>query len=119
MITAKPRQSITRSGDVTQSALPKIERLTKMFRYLDALRDSGVTNMFGAPPYLEEAFNIPKRGTAITIVAAWMKSFEGLDRDSDPRIRAEAALNNEQMLRDYNKAIVNMRAELKARKGET
>lgn len=42
--------------------------------YLDNLRESGVTNMFGAYPYLVNEFNI-KRGHARQILLYWMKSF--------------------------------------------
>ena len=47
--------------------------------YLNALRDSGVTNMFGAAPYLQREFGLDKR-EAREILANWMKSFsENLD----------------------------------------
>ena len=42
--------------------------------YLDQLRDSGVTNMFGAGQYLEEEFNL-ERSEAKSILLEWMKSF--------------------------------------------
>tara|TARA_B100001250_G_scaffold12871_3_gene11232 strand:+ start:347 stop:514 length:168 start_codon:yes stop_codon:yes gene_type:complete len=45
------------------------------FNYLVELRDSGVTNMFGAGPYLEEEFGLPQR-EAKDILMAWMKSFK-------------------------------------------
>lgn len=45
------------------------------FEYLNTLRESGVTNMFGASPYLQEAFDISKN-EAKAILSAWMKSFE-------------------------------------------
>ena len=43
--------------------------------YLNALRDSGVTNMFGAGPYLERDFGISHQ-KAMDILLEWMKSFE-------------------------------------------
>ena len=43
------------------------------FEYLNTLRESGVTNMFGASPYLQEAFDISK-SEAKTILALWMNS---------------------------------------------
>ena len=47
--------------------------------FLNALRDSGVTNMFGAAPYLQREFGLDKR-EAREILANWMKSFsENLD----------------------------------------
>jgi hypothetical protein len=45
------------------------------FEYLNTLRESGVTNMFGAALYLQEAFDISK-SEAKTILALWMKSFK-------------------------------------------
>ena len=45
-----------------------------LFEYLNALRDSGVTNMFGAGPYLQEAFGL-SRYEAKDVVLAWMQTF--------------------------------------------
>lgn len=42
--------------------------------YLDDLRESGVTNMFGASPYLKEAFHL-KEPVAVEILSYWMKTF--------------------------------------------
>ena len=51
----------------------------RMFTYLSDLRDSGVTNMFGAAPYLANEFGLDKR-SAREILAKWMKSFgESID----------------------------------------
>ena len=48
------------------------------FSYLNDLRDSGQTNMFGAGEYLERDFNLDKR-EAREILAKWMRSFDELD----------------------------------------
>ena len=46
------------------------------FVFLDALRESGETNMYGAAPYLEDEYDLDhKEASAITV--AWMKSFDG------------------------------------------
>ena len=45
------------------------------FDFLDELRESGVTNMFGASPYLVEEFGID-RGTAQRILIEWMRTFD-------------------------------------------
>jgi len=45
------------------------------FAYLVELRDSGVTNMYGAPKYLMAEYGLDK-ATAIKITTLWMKSFE-------------------------------------------
>jgi hypothetical protein len=52
-----------------------MEKYFEEFEYLNTLRESGVTNMFGASPYLQQAFDISKN-EAKTILALWMKSFE-------------------------------------------
>lgn len=46
----------------------------KYFGFLDDLRESGVTNMFGATPYLIEEFGVD-RSTARRILIEWMRSF--------------------------------------------
>lgn len=46
----------------------------QVFVYLDALRESGATNMFGAGPYVEQEFNVDRQ-TARELVLEWMKTF--------------------------------------------
>jgi hypothetical protein len=60
------------------------EQWAEFFEYLDALRASGVTNMYGAGQYIETAFGVSRR-SAVKILVAWMKSF---DRDVSPAMRA-------------------------------
>lgn len=50
-------------------------RLYEVFDYLDELRDSGVTNMFGAGTYIQEEFCIVNRRVAGELLTSWMKSF--------------------------------------------
>jgi len=57
------------------------ERL-EQYKYLVGLRDSGVTNMFGAAPYLEAAYDVG-RDEAGKILGAWMQSFS-LPEDEQP-----------------------------------
>ena len=45
-----------------------------VFRYLVKLRDSGVTNMWGAAPYLEGAFDISSDEAGYWLTT-WIKSF--------------------------------------------
>ena len=45
------------------------------YEYLDTLRDSGVTNMFGAAPYLQNAFPELSKHDARDMLMGWMKSF--------------------------------------------
>ncbi len=42
--------------------------------FLDALRESGAVNMFGASPYVEEAFNVSRR-EARALTVEWMRTF--------------------------------------------
>jgi len=47
----------------------------EVFQYLDALRESGSTNMFGAGAYLEDRFGFSKR-EAREFLMAWMKQYK-------------------------------------------
>lgn len=42
--------------------------------YLDKLRESGVTNMFGATPYIMDRFSVNK-DDAKDILVEWMNTF--------------------------------------------
>ena len=44
------------------------------FIYLDELRESGKTNIYGAAPYLQEAFFL-NRKEARDILVEWMETF--------------------------------------------
>lgn len=46
----------------------------EMFEYLNTLRETGVTNMFGAGPYLEQAFDIDRR-EAKQVLLEWMRQY--------------------------------------------
>lgn len=45
---------------------------TEIFNYLNNLRDSGITNMFGAGVYLQEEFGLGKR-EAREFLAKWIQ----------------------------------------------
>jgi hypothetical protein len=47
----------------------------EMFEYLDTLRETGVTNMFGAAPYLQQAFDL-ERKEAKSILIEWMNTYD-------------------------------------------
>jgi hypothetical protein len=49
------------------------DKKQEYFRFLDSLRDSGVTNMFGAAPYLSEVFGLNRR-EAKDVLLEWMES---------------------------------------------
>lgn len=68
VVTSDPRDG-QRSG----SARP--EGITdEHLEYLDELRDSGVTNMYGAPRYVQEEFDVDFE-EAGRITSYWMKTF--------------------------------------------
>lgn len=50
------------------------EEMTEFFEYLDELRESGETNMFGAGPYLREEFDMD-RATSHTVLKSWQDTF--------------------------------------------
>lgn len=50
------------------------EREMEIFAYLNDLRDSGITNMFGASPYLVEMYGLSK-SEARKYLALWSKNF--------------------------------------------
>ena len=47
----------------------------RVFDYLNALRDSGITNMFGATPYVQRVFGVPRK-EAMDLLVEWMESFK-------------------------------------------
>ena len=44
------------------------------FEYLDELRESGVTNMYGAGSYLADEFGLERR-KAREVLSEWMRTF--------------------------------------------
>jgi hypothetical protein len=71
-------------------ALPEASELTKLFEYLDALRESAVTNMFGARPFLIRETTVDP-ANAGNVLSAWMKTFDGSAVD----VRVDKALAEE------------------------
>lgn len=63
------------------------DNLAEAFEYLDALRESGVTNMFGAAPYVQRELGFD-RDTSRRVLSAWMGTF---DRETSPEDRAAKA----------------------------
>lgn len=52
------------------------------FIFLEELRRSGTTNMFGAAPYLEEEFGIETQ-EARRILSLWMKNYDRKDYEEE------------------------------------
>ena len=59
-------------NDECENYIEKVEA----FHYLDELRESGITNMFGAAPYLMEALELAKKD-ASKYLQEWMQEFGG------------------------------------------
>tara|TARA_R100001230_G_C5560463_1_gene85217 strand:+ start:205 stop:411 length:207 start_codon:yes stop_codon:yes gene_type:complete len=53
------------------------EEELEMFEWLEMLRQSGVVNMFGASPYLADAFDLDER-EARDVLLKWMDNYEDL-----------------------------------------
>ena len=52
------------------------EFVTSVFKYLDELRESGETNMFGAGSYVEGEFGL-EREESKNLTVGWMQTFDG------------------------------------------
>ena len=70
----------------------KATELAVYFEYLDELRESGVTNMFGAGLYLRHSYTGMSIQDASKVLTAWMKTFNS---DMTPSDRAEEAIRTE------------------------
>ena len=53
----------------------------KVFKYLDALRNSGITNMFGSVPYVRAVFDV-SQSEGIKLVAEWMETFDQRNKET-------------------------------------
>jgi len=53
------------------------EEWIEYYQYLEVLRESGVTNMFGASTYLVEDFGLKSR-EARKILVSWMENYDAL-----------------------------------------
>lgn len=60
--------------EVTMSNVLNVNK-DEVFVYLDGLRESGITNMWGAGPYIQTEFEIDNN-EARELVLEWMKTFE-------------------------------------------
>ena len=51
-----------------------VEWVETYFDFLDELRESGVTNMYGASSYLQREFDFDKNDARV-VLRAWMESY--------------------------------------------
>lgn len=52
-------------------------KYNKYFDWLEDLRRSGITNMFGAVPYLQTRFKLSEQ-SATNVLSYWMQNYEEL-----------------------------------------
>jgi len=64
---------------MTENKNPIKHEWKEHYIFLEQLRESGITNMFGSPAYLRDAFDVGRR-TSMKIVASWMENYEELKR---------------------------------------
>jgi hypothetical protein len=57
----------------------KLEPNKEYFIYLENLRKSGVTNMFGAGPFLQEEFNLDSHESR-RVLSDWMTNYTELSK---------------------------------------
>jgi hypothetical protein len=58
-----------------QQQQPSFAITEGMLKYLDELRESGVTNMFGAAPYVQRRFPQLDQQEARKVLSYWMQTF--------------------------------------------
>ena len=54
--------------------------LNEYFEFLDALRELGTINMFGAPKLLQDEFGLSK-GESFEIFKAWAENFNNVEKE--------------------------------------
>lgn len=85
------------------------ENRDQYFNFLEELRKSGVTNMFGATPYLEAQFEELTHSEATEILKDWMKNYSelskrlGWDRSMTPNTDSEESQEENNEAEDYSK----------------
>ena len=57
--------------------------------FLEMLRKTGVTNMFGATPYLVEHYDLDKR-VAREVLTSWMQNYDELIEDGVIMVYSDA-----------------------------
>lgn len=59
---------------------PIKEEWTEYYQMLEAIRKSGITNMFGAAPYLKELCSELSKEEANQILRNWMRNYDELNK---------------------------------------
>ena len=88
-------ESLMKKYRIKESVVTEgLDKNKPYFDFLVALRDSGATNMFGATPYLQDAFGLSK-SEARKILAEWMKSFnEGKLTEAKASVAVGSAIHD-------------------------
>jgi hypothetical protein len=60
--------------ETNQSTRPATAQEKEVLEYLNDLRSSGATNMFGARPYIESEFMVDKK-EASRLLTLWMSNY--------------------------------------------
>ncbi len=95
-----------------------IEEMAEYFSYLDELRESGVTNMFGAGFFLQEHFEMTKANSH-KVLSAWMQSFGNGKETVEARAKLACALvNNGKLETERNIARVELESWKKQAQAE-
>lgn len=63
---------------MTNEKYPIKQEWTKYYNALEVIRESGITNMFGAAPYLREVFPELSRTESNEILCNWMENYDAL-----------------------------------------
>ena len=74
IITQDLAKLATQNEQAVKSSRPSLIT-DEHLEYLDDLRESGITNMFGASVYIEDEFDV-SRADARLILSYWMKTFK-------------------------------------------
>jgi hypothetical protein len=65
------------------------DQFIEEFEYLDALRESGITNMWGAAVFVQAQFGLDRK-PAVDILLKWMKTFDQRQEERQERHEEQA-----------------------------
>lgn len=88
-VQVKTEDVVSIDASLTKSAVEgsfSADELTEAFEFLDALRESGATNMYGAGAYVEQHLGHDKTKSR-KILSLWMKTFGGGDKPAADRAK--------------------------------
>lgn len=99
------------ANDYTNESLREATDLEiEVFNYLNDLRSSGVTNMYGAAPYITNEFPEIDKKEAIRLLTLWMKNF---NEEGDYSMINEALTLTKEIIKDMRTTIRRKYPEFK------